>query len=183
MNHFVECGQGLYRREGLLQYTRSQPAHVPSGASNLEASTGTCARAASLDSRPKRLLAWPSSIECWTQDAGLRPPAENSRVDSMGKGEIRPSLDPCNNATIKTLFGKQSGADVSYYAHKPGRPSHALHTYFVSHLRMVLDVVGGDGWMDAKRGNGGGNGHKRNGALRHWRRAPGSEPNRRSHAD
>jgi hypothetical protein len=45
------------------------------------------------------------------------------------------------DTTIKTLFGKQSGADVSYNPHKPGRPSHALHTYFVSHLRMVLDVV------------------------------------------
>jgi hypothetical protein len=39
------------------------------------------------------------------------------------------------DTTIKTLFGKQSGADVSYNPHKPGRPSHALHTYFVSHLR------------------------------------------------
>jgi len=45
------------------------------------------------------------------------------------------------DTTIKTLFGKQSGAEVSYNPHKPGRPSHALHTYFVSHLRMVLDVV------------------------------------------
>jgi hypothetical protein len=45
------------------------------------------------------------------------------------------------DATIKTLFGKQSGADVSYNPHKPGRPSHALRTYFVSHLRLVLDVV------------------------------------------
>ncbi len=45
------------------------------------------------------------------------------------------------DTTIKTLFGRQSGADVSYNPHKPGRPSHALHTYFVSHLRMVLDVV------------------------------------------
>jgi Transposase DDE domain group 1 len=45
------------------------------------------------------------------------------------------------DTTIKTLFGKQSGADISYNPHKPGRPSHALHTYFVSHLRMVLDVV------------------------------------------
>ena len=45
------------------------------------------------------------------------------------------------DTTIKTLFGKQSGADVSYNPHKPGRPSHALHTYFVSHLRLVLDVV------------------------------------------
>jgi hypothetical protein len=45
------------------------------------------------------------------------------------------------DTTIKTLFGRQRGADVSYNPHKPGRPSHALHTYFVSHLRMVLDVV------------------------------------------
>jgi hypothetical protein len=45
------------------------------------------------------------------------------------------------DTTIKTLFGKQSGAEVSYNPHKPGRPSHALHTYFVSGLRLVLDVV------------------------------------------
>ena len=45
------------------------------------------------------------------------------------------------DTTVKTLFGKQSGAEVSYNPHKPGRPSHALHAYFVSHLRMVLDVV------------------------------------------
>jgi hypothetical protein len=45
------------------------------------------------------------------------------------------------DTTIKTLFGKQSGADVNYNPHQPGRPSHALHTYFVSHLRMVLDIV------------------------------------------
>jgi hypothetical protein len=47
---------------------------------------------------------------------------------------------PDINTTIKTLFGKQSGADVSYNPHKLGRPSHALHTYFVSNLRMVLDA-------------------------------------------
>ena len=45
------------------------------------------------------------------------------------------------DTTIKTLFGKQSGADVSYNPHKPGRPSHALHTYWVGNLRLVLDVV------------------------------------------
>src|ERR1039457_4086171 len=39
------------------------------------------------------------------------------------------------DTTVKTLFGKQSGAEVSYNPHKPGRPSHAFHTYFVSHLR------------------------------------------------
>jgi hypothetical protein len=42
---------------------------------------------------------------------------------------------------IKPMFGKQSGAEVSYNPHKPGRPSHALHTYWVGNLRLVLDVV------------------------------------------
>ena len=45
------------------------------------------------------------------------------------------------NTTIKTLFGKQEGAQVSYNLHKPGCPSHALHTYFIAHLRLVPDVV------------------------------------------
>jgi hypothetical protein len=45
------------------------------------------------------------------------------------------------DTTIKTLYGRQSGAEVGYNPHKPGRPSHSLHTYFVSNLRMVLDVV------------------------------------------
>ncbi len=45
------------------------------------------------------------------------------------------------DTTIKTLFGKQSGAEVGYNPHKPGRPSHALHTYWVGNLRLVLDVV------------------------------------------
>ena len=45
------------------------------------------------------------------------------------------------DTTIKTLFGKQGGAEVGYNPHKPGRPSHALHTYWVGNLRLVLDVV------------------------------------------
>ncbi len=45
------------------------------------------------------------------------------------------------DTTIKTLFGKQDGAEISYNPHKPGRPSHALHTYYVGGLRLVLDVV------------------------------------------
>ena len=31
------------------------------------------------------------------------------------------------DTTIKPLYGKQGGAQVSYNPHKPGRPSHALH--------------------------------------------------------
>lgn len=45
------------------------------------------------------------------------------------------------DTTIKPLYGHQSGAEVSYNPHKPGRPSHALHTYWVSNMRLVLDVV------------------------------------------
>lgn len=45
------------------------------------------------------------------------------------------------DTTIKPLYGKQSGAEISYNLHKPGRPSHALHTYWVGNLRLVLDVV------------------------------------------
>ena len=44
------------------------------------------------------------------------------------------------DTTIKLLYGKQEGAQVSYNPHKPGRPSHALHTYWVANLRLVLDV-------------------------------------------
>lgn len=42
------------------------------------------------------------------------------------------------DVTIKTLYGHQSGAEVSYNPHKPGRPSHTVHTYWISNLRMVL---------------------------------------------
>src|SRR3954462_334422 len=39
---------------------------------------------------------------------------------------------------VKPLFGHQEGA--GYNPHKPGRPSHTLHTYWVAGLRLVLDV-------------------------------------------
>lgn len=44
------------------------------------------------------------------------------------------------DTTIKSLYGHQEGAKVGYNPHKPGRPSHAYHTYFIANLRMVLDV-------------------------------------------
>lgn len=44
------------------------------------------------------------------------------------------------DASIKPLYGHQEGAEVGYNPHKPGRPSHVLHTYWVGNLRLVLDV-------------------------------------------
>jgi len=45
------------------------------------------------------------------------------------------------DVTVKPLYGKQQGAVVGYNPHKPGRPSHAYHSYQVSGLRLML------GWM------------------------------------
>jgi hypothetical protein len=44
------------------------------------------------------------------------------------------------DVTVKPIYGHQEGAEVAYNPHKPGRPSHAYHTLFVRHLRLVLDV-------------------------------------------
>ena len=50
------------------------------------------------------------------------------------------------DSTVKPLYGHQEGAEVGYNPHKPGRPSHAYHTYMLSSLRLVLhvDVLAGD---------------------------------------
>jgi hypothetical protein len=44
------------------------------------------------------------------------------------------------DVTVKPLFGKQEGAVVGYNPHKPGRPSHAYHTYQMAGLRLILGV-------------------------------------------
>ena len=47
--------------------------------------------------------------------------------------------------TVKVLYGHQCGAEIGYNPHKPGRPSHTVHTYWVANLRLVLmaQVQGG----------------------------------------
>jgi hypothetical protein len=44
------------------------------------------------------------------------------------------------DTTIKPLYGHQEGAVLGYNPKQPGRPSHTYHTFFLSHLRLVLDV-------------------------------------------
>jgi hypothetical protein len=44
------------------------------------------------------------------------------------------------DTTVKPLYGHQEGALVGFNSHKPGRPSHAYHTYFIANLRLILDV-------------------------------------------
>jgi len=45
------------------------------------------------------------------------------------------------DTTIKPLYGHQEGAVLGYNPHKPGRPSHAYHSFQISAVRLILDVV------------------------------------------
>ena len=44
------------------------------------------------------------------------------------------------DTTVKPLYGHQQDAKVGYNPSKPGRPSHAYHSYFAANIRMVLDM-------------------------------------------
>jgi hypothetical protein len=44
------------------------------------------------------------------------------------------------DTTVKPLYGHQEDAKVGYNPQKPGRPSHAYHSYLIANLRMVMDV-------------------------------------------
>src|SRR2546428_4108681 len=44
------------------------------------------------------------------------------------------------DSTIKTIYGRQQGAEVGYNPQKRGRPSHVYHTYLMGAARLVLDV-------------------------------------------
>lgn len=49
------------------------------------------------------------------------------------------------DSTIKTLYGKQEGAEVGYNPSKPGKASHNYHTYHIANIRMILDAEVEDG--------------------------------------
>lgn len=44
------------------------------------------------------------------------------------------------DTTVKPLYGHQEGAVVGYNPQKPGRPSHAYHSYVMANTRLVLEV-------------------------------------------
>ena len=44
------------------------------------------------------------------------------------------------DTTVKPLYGHQQDAKVGYNPTKPGRPSHAYHSYFAANIRMVMDM-------------------------------------------
>ena len=64
------------------------------------------------------------------------------------QGQILESIQPVLmlpwildiDTTVKSLYGHQQGAQLGYNPHKPGRPSHVYHSYFVANLRISLGV-------------------------------------------
>ncbi|MBE7419754.1 MAG: transposase [Ideonella sp.] len=77
--------------------------------------------------------------------AAMLPAASEPWMRSALMASVRQALDRPwvldLDATIKPLYGRQEGAEVGYNPHKPGRPSHVLHTFWVGNLRLVLDAV------------------------------------------
>ena len=44
------------------------------------------------------------------------------------------------DSTVKPVFGHQEGAELGFNPHKPGRPSHNFHSYFIGAIRIALGV-------------------------------------------
>jgi hypothetical protein len=73
------------------------------------------------------------------------PEAEGTAwLDAHLADSVAPLLDAPwildTDTTIKPLYGHQEGAVIGYNPRKPGRPSHAYHTYLMAGLRQVLGV-------------------------------------------
>jgi hypothetical protein len=77
--------------------------------------------------------------------AAMVPAASEPWMRTALMASVREALDRPwvrdMDATIKPLYGFQEGAEIGYDPHKPGRPSHVLHTFWLGNLRLVLDAV------------------------------------------
>ena len=83
---------------------------------------------------------WHSDEQCAAQQAQVaRAEAwmRDQLMHSVQDALQRPWILDCDT-TVKPLYGRQAGAEVGYNPHKPGRPSHVVHTYWVGNLRLVL---------------------------------------------
>lgn len=64
---------------------------------------------------------------------------DDALEESTSEALSTPWILDCDT-TVKVLYGHQAGAEISYNPMKPGRPSHAIHTYWIGNARMVLDA-------------------------------------------
>ena len=63
-------------------------------------------------------------------------------LDRQINESVAPLLDAPwildTDTTVKPIYGKQEGAEVSYNPRKPGRPSHNYHNYLMAGLRLEV---------------------------------------------
>lgn len=79
----------------------------------------------------------------------VREATNGAKTFAWLRRHIRKTLEPLLgvpwtldiDVTIKPVYGYQPGAVVGYNPHKPGRPSHALHSFVMAQTRLVLDVA------------------------------------------
>ena len=75
--------------------------------------------------------------------------AQHGRATSWSRHHLLQSVAPLLqddwildiDVTIKPLYGFQEGSVVGHNPHKPGRPSHAIHSFLIGRLRLSLDVT------------------------------------------
>jgi hypothetical protein len=73
---------------------------------------------------------------------------DEAESEAWLKGHLKASYEPLLqepwaldvDTTVKPLYGHQEDAKSGYNPHKPGRPSHAYHSYFIANIRIVLDM-------------------------------------------
>ena len=70
-----------------------------------------------------------------TSTAWMDAALKDSHREALSTGWI---LD--GDTTIKCLYGHQDGAEIGYNPTKPGRPSHAIHAYWIADVRLILDA-------------------------------------------
>ena len=79
----------------------------------------------------------------------VKDPADCVKSLKWLRDQIRQTLNPMMevpwtldmDVTIKPVYGYQPGSVVGYNPQKPGRPSHALHSFVMAQTRLVLDVA------------------------------------------
>ena len=72
-----------------------------------------------------------AATEPWMREALMQHSVPNLPRSALDRPWVM-DID----ATVKPLYGHQEGAEIGYNPHKPGRPSHVLHTFWVGNLRL-----------------------------------------------
>jgi hypothetical protein len=71
-------------------------------------------------------------------DGGCSPLESTVAVHPLGETTLEQFPQPVD-VTVKTIYGRQQGAEIGHNPHKPGRLSHAYHSYFMANTRPAME--------------------------------------------